>query len=343
MPATRSRVERAWSISQAGRLCPVLCSVELFFAAFAKRPVSARLTGMTTSSLSRRAFAGLGASAVAASLTSRISAADEKSGLKGRINHSVCKWCYDGVPLEDLCAASKAMGITSIDLVDPADFPALKKHGLTTAMVSFPTIEGPGGKKIGSIPHGFNRPEHHDLLVQAYTPLIEASAKEGFKKVICFSGNRDGMDEETGLKNCADGLKKLLPLAEKHGITLVMELLNSRVNHKDYMCDKSAWGVELCKRIGSQNFKLLYDIYHMQIMEGDIIATIRRDHQYFGHYHTGGVPGRNEIDETQELYYPAIMQAIVATGYKDWVAQEFIPAKPDKLASLKQAVGICDV
>jgi hydroxypyruvate isomerase len=298
---------------------------------------------MSTSALSRRGFAGLSMAAVTASLANRLSAAEAKSGLKGRINHSVCKWCYDKVPFDQLCAASKEMGITSIDLVDPGDFPEMKKHGLTTAMVSFPTIAGPKGEKVGSIPHGFNNPAYHDLLVKAYEPLLAASAKEGFKKVICFSGNRNGMDDETGIKNCAEGLKKVLPLAEKHGITLVMELLNSRVNHPDYMCDKSAWGIELCRRLSSKNFGLLYDIYHMQIMEGDISATIRRDHQYFAHYHTGGVPGRHEIDETQELHYPAIMRAIVDTGYKGWVAQEFIPAREDKIASLRQAVGICDV
>jgi hydroxypyruvate isomerase len=298
---------------------------------------------MTTSSLTRRGFAGLSMATVAASLSHRVTAADEKSGLKGRINHSVCKWCYDKVPFDQLCAASKEMGITSIDLVDPPDFAEMKKHGLTTAMVSFPTIAGPGGEKVGSIPHGFNNPANHDLLVKAYEPLLAACAKEGFKKVICFSGNRNGMDDETGLKNCVTGLQKVLPLAEKHGITLVMELLNSRVNHPDYMCDKSAWGIELCKRLSSANFGLLFDIYHMQIMEGDIIATIKKNHQYFPHYHTGGVPGRNEIDDTQELHYPAIMRAIAETGYKGWVAQEFIPARPDKLASLKQAVGICDV
>jgi hydroxypyruvate isomerase len=297
----------------------------------------------TPSSFSRRGFAGLSIGTVAASLSHRLTAADEKSGLKGRINHSVCKWCYDKVPFDQLCAASKQMGITSIDLVDPPDFAEMKKHGLTTAMVSFPTIAGPGGEKVGSIPHGFNNPANHDLLVKAYEPLLAACAKEGFKKVICFSGNRNGMDDETGLKNCVAGLQKVLPLAEKHGITLVMELLNSRVNHPDYMCDKSAWGVELCKRLSSENFGLLFDIYHMQIMEGDIIATIKQNHQYFPHYHTGGVPGRHEIDDTQELHYPAIMRAIVETGYKGWVAQEFIPARPDKLASLKQAVGICDV
>ena len=293
---------------------------------------------------SRRHFLTASTTALmSASLTERISAADAASGLKGRINHSVCKWCYPKVPLDELCRASKEMGITSIDLVDPEDFSTLKKHGLTSAMISFPTIAGPSGEKIGSIPWGLNRPEHHDLLVQAYEPLLKASADFGAKNVICFSGNRRGMDEETGLKNCAAGLKKLLPLAEKHGIVLTMELLNSRVNHPDYMCDKSAWGIELVKLVGSPNFKLLFDIYHMQIMEGDIIATIQKQHENFSHYHTGGVPGRHEIDETQELNYPAIMKAIVATGYKGHVAQEFEPAKPDVLASLRQAVGICDV
>ena len=281
--------------------------------------------------------------AVAASLGQRLEAADAASGLKGRINHSACKWCYPKVPFDELCRAGKEMGLTSIDLVDPPDFETMKKHGLTSAMISYPSIAGPNGEKVGSIPFGFNNPAFHDLLVQAYEPLIKASADFGAKHVICFSGNRNGMDEEAGIKNCAEGLKKVLPIAEKHGITIVMELLNSKVNHKDYMCDHSAWGIELCKQIGSPNFKLLYDIYHMQIMEGDVIATIKSSHEFFAHYHTGGVPGRHEIDDTQELHYPAIMRAIVDTGYKGHVAQEFIPARPDVLGSLKQAVGICDV
>ena len=281
--------------------------------------------------------------AVAASLGQRLEAADAASGLKGHINHSACKWCYPKVPFDELCRAGKEMGLTSIDLVDPPDFETMKKHGLTSAMISYPSIAGPNGEKVGSIPFGFNNPAFHDLLVQAYEPLIKASADFGAKHVICFSGNRNGMDEEAGIKNCAEGLKKVLPIAEKHGITIVMELLNSKVNHKDYMCDHSAWGIELCKQIGSPNFKLLYDIYHMQIMEGDIIATIKASHAFFAHYHTGGVPGRHEIDDSQELHYPAIMRAIVETGYKGHVAQEFIPARPDVLGSLKQDVGICDV
>jgi hydroxypyruvate isomerase len=279
---------------------------------------------------------------MAAGLFQRLDAADAASGLKGHINHSACKWCYPKVPLEEFCAAGKEMGLTSVDLVGPNDFATLKKHGLVSAMVSNPTAPGPDGKPLGTIERAFNRKEHHDLLVQAYEPAIDAVADAGFKHLICFSGNRGGMDDETGLKNCAEGLKRLMARAEQKGVIIVMELLNSRVNHNDYMCDKSAWGVELCKAIGSEHFKLLYDIYHMQIMEGDVIATIRREHQYFAHYHTGGVPGRNEIDETQELNYPAIMKAIVETGYKGHVAQEFIP-KREPLVSLKQAIGICDV
>ena len=172
---------------------------------------------------------------------------------------------------------------------------------------------------------------------------MKAAADAGCRQVICFSGNRDGLSDEQGLDNCAAGIKRLLPLCERLGIRLCMELLNSKVNHKDYMCDHSAWGVELCKKVGSDHFRLLYDIYHMQIMEGDVIATIRANHQFFAHYHTGGVPGRHEIDDTQELHYPAIVRAILETGYTGFLGQEFIPAKEDKLASLKQAVKICSV
>lgn len=285
----------------------------------------------------------LGVASVVSLLRGHLTAADEAAGGAGKVRHSVCKWCYPKIPLEDLCAAAGEIGLESIELLDPPDFATMKKHGLHCAMVSFPTIETPDGVKLGGIPRAFNRVEHHDLLIQAYEPLMKASAEAGFKQVICFSGNRDGMDDEKGLENCAVGLKRLMPLAEKLGVTLCMELLNSKVNHKDYMCDHSAWGVELCKAIGSEHFKLLYDIYHMQIMEGDVIATIQKNHQYFAHYHTGGVPGRHEIDETQELYYPAIVKAIQETGYKGYLGQEFTPAREDQIASLKQAVGICSV
>ena len=299
---------------------------------------------MNSSALSRRSFLATAAvAATAATMHQRLSAAEEGAGKKGRVNHSVCKWCYPKVSLDELCAAGKEMGLSAIDLVTPADFPTLKKYGLVCAMVT--GVEGKlaDGTAVGGITKGFNRLEHHAVLVEAYQPFIHASADAGMTNLICFSGNRAKMDDETGLKNCAEGLKKLMPLAEKRGVVICMELLNSRVNHPDYMCDHSDWGIALCQAVGSPNFKLLYDIYHMQIMEGDVIARIKAGHEYFAHYHTGGVPGRHEIDETQELNYAPIMRAIVETGFKGHVAQEFIPAQPDALASLKQAVGICDV
>jgi hydroxypyruvate isomerase len=276
------------------------------------------------------------ATTVAAALTQRLAAADEAAGpeLKGRIHHSVCKWCYDKIPLDTVCDAGKKMGLESVELLTVDDFPTLKKYDLSCAMVS----GVPGG-----ITSGLNRLENHDKIVEFFEATIPQVADAGFPNIICFSGNRKGMSDEEGMKNCATGLKRVAALAEKHQITICMELLNSKVNHHDYMCDHSAWGVGLCQAVGSERFKLLYDIYHMQIMEGDVIHTIRDNHQYFAHYHTGGVPGRHEIDDTQELYYPAIMRAIVATGFKGHVAQEFIPARPDALASLKQGVMICDV
>jgi hydroxypyruvate isomerase len=264
-------------------------------------------------------------------------AANEKvlgSELNGKINHSVCRWCYDKIPLEDLCKAAVAMGMKSIELQGPEDWPTLKKYGLHCAM--------PWGAGLG-IEKGFNNPALHDELVASYEGIFPKLQEAGYDKVICFSGNRKGMSNEEGMENCAIGLKRLMPSAEKYGVTMVMELLNSKVNHKDYMCDYSKWGVDLCKKVGSERFKLLYDIYHMQIMEGDVIATIKKYHPYFAHYHTGGVPGRAEIDDTQELNYPAIMRAIVETGYKGYVGQEFVPKRPDKIASLKQGMKICDI
>ena len=271
--------------------------------------------------------------ALTESLASPMTPNATSAPLKGHINHSVCRWCYSKISLDDLCKSAKEMGITSIDLTGPEEWPTLKKYGLTCAMA-----QG-AGKGIND---GFNDPKLHDELVASYEAIFPKMKEAGLKNVICFSGNRRGMSDEVGLKNCAAGLKRLMPSAEKHGIVVVMELLNSKVNHKDYMCDHSAWGIDLCKAVGSENFKLLYDIYHMQIMEGDIIRTIQESNKYFAHYHTGGNPGRNEIDETQELYYPAIMKAIVDTGFKGYVAQEFIP-KREPIASLKQGVMICDV
>ena len=272
----------------------------------------------------------------AASLSIPLSAAEGvlPEPLKGRVRHSVCKWCYPDIPLETLCREAAGIGLQSIELLEVKDFPLLQKYGLVCAMVS----GVPGG-----IPKGLNRLEHHDAIVSYFDEVIPLTAKAGFPNVICFSGNRAGMSDAEGLEHCATALKRAVPLAEKHGVTICMELLNSRVNHHDYMADHTAWGVELCQRVGSERFKLLYDIYHMQIMEGDLMSTVRSAHAYIGHYHTGGVPGRHEIDASQEINYATLMGAIVATGFKGFVAQEFLPLNPDKLASLRAAVRICDV
>ena len=259
---------------------------------------------------------------------------NQLSARKGNIRHAVCRWCYNSIPLEEFCYAANTMGISAIDLVGPKDWPTLKKYGLDSSMCN--------GAEINLV-DGWNDTTFHPQLIRNYSEMIPLVAKAGYKNLICFSGNRRGKDDETGWRNCTDGLNQVIKIAEKHNVVLVMELLNSRVDHKDYHCDRTSWGVELAKRIGSPNFKLLYDIYHMQIDEGDVIRTIKNNHQYIGHYHTGGVPGRNEIDNTQELYYPAIMQAILETGYKGYVAQEFIPSWNDKLAALKKGIEICDV
>lgn len=254
--------------------------------------------------------------------------------LKRNIHHSACRWCYNKIELEELCRRGKEVGLEAIDLVNIEEVPTLRKHGLEASLI----WGVPGG-----IVKGLNRLENHDAIAEFFEDNIPKVANAGLKRVICFSGNREGLDDEQGLVNCKIGLQRLAPLAEKHGVQIVMELLNSKRNHVDYQCDRTAWGVELVKRVGSESFKLLYDVYHMQIMDGDVIATIRENHQYFGHYHTGGVPGRNEIDETQELYYPAIMRAIVATGFTGYVAQEFVPTWPDPIAALAKAIRICDV
>jgi hydroxypyruvate isomerase len=292
-------------------------------------------------SISRRSLlktvaAGSALAAVSSSMETRLAAAEAPldGATKGRINHSVCKWCYPKIDLNDLCKEGKKFGLKSIELLGPKDWPTLKEHGLTCSMAN--------GAEI-SLTKGWNRPEAHEQLLKNYEDMIPKVAAAGLTNLICFSGNRGGLSDEDGIKNCVAGLKKLMPTAEKHQVNVVMELLNSKVDHKDYQCDHTAWGVEVCKGIGSERFKLLYDIYHMQIMEGDVIATIKKFHPYIAHYHTGGVPGRNEIDETQELNYPAIMRAIVETGYKGFVAQEFIPKRSDAIASLKQGVAICDV
>ncbi len=251
---------------------------------------------------------------------------------RGRLNQSMCKWCYDKeLSLEELCVHAKRMGLVGIDLLGPKDFDTLKKHGLVCTMVT-----------SHKLTDGLCEPKYWDEALETLNTSIEAASAAGYRNVICFSGNARGIDRKTGLKNCAEALRKIVPIAEKKKVILNMELLNSRVDHPDYMCDLSAWGIELCKEVGSGNFKLLYDIYHMQIMEGDIIRSIQKNHQYFGHYHTGGNPGRNEIDKSQELYYPAIAEAIAATGFDGYIAHEFIP-KRDAMTSLEEAVQLCTV
>ena len=294
----------------------------------------------------RKITGGTATLAAVASLSRRLQAAEDaaRPQLKGHIRHSVSAWCYNGLfnagknkpakmTFEDFCRECYNLGLESVELLGANEWPAVKKVGLTCAMCNGPD----------SIPYGWNRVEHHDNLLPKFEQAIPQVAEAGFPNIITFSGNRNSLSDEEGLENCVQGLKRLMPIAEKHKVTVCMELLNSKRNHKDYMCDHTAWGVEVCKRVGSERLKLLYDIYHMQIMEGDVIGTIRENYQYIAHYHTGGVPGRNEIDETQETYYPAVMKAIVATGYKGFVGQEFVPKRPDALASLKQCVLICDV
>ena len=254
--------------------------------------------------------------------------------LTGQYKHSACKWCYKGYTLEEFAVKGKAAGLDSVELVNVEELPVLFKHGLECAMV----WGVPGG-----ITKGLNDPANHDKIAAFMEEKLPLVAAAGQPNMIVFSGNKNGQPEDEGLEACAQGLARITPIAEKYGVTLCMELLNSKVNHDDYLCDRTPWGVQLCEKVGSERFKLLYDIYHMQIMEGDVIATINEYHPYISHYHTGGVPGRNEIDETQELYYPAIVKAIMDTGYNGYIGQEFIPKRPDKLASLKQGVEICDI
>lgn len=258
----------------------------------------------------------------------------KKSDLNGRVRHSVCRWPYNDIPLDELCQASVEIGLESVEIVGPDGWPTLKEYGLDCAM--------PRAGDLGT-GRGFCDLQYHDELVENFTESIPLVAEAGYDIVIVFSGNQDGIDDETGLQNCVTGVNRILSLAEEHNVTLCMELLNSKRDHVGYLLDRTEKGVDLCDRIGSDNFKLLYDIYHMQIMEGDVIQTIRDYHEYIAHYHTGGVPGRNELDETQELYWPAIMEAILETGYEGFVGQEFIPTWDDPIEALRHGVEVCDV
>jgi hydroxypyruvate isomerase len=277
------------------------------------------------------ALGALAAPRLAARLVDPPQPAEAPRQVNGNIKQSVCRWCYAKIPLRDLAAGAARLGYKSVELLSPREYLEIKPLGLTCAMI--------GG---ASIANGLNRKENHDRIVKGLSERIEFAAAEGLPNVICTAGNRKGMPDEEGLENCALGLKRVLPLAEEKKVTLCMEGLNSKVDHKDYMYDHTAWGVGLVKRLGSPRFKLLYDIYHMQIMEGDVIRTIEEDHESIAHYHTGGNPGRHEIDDTQELNYAAVVRAIVKTGYDGFLGQEFVPTR-DPFTSLAQAFRICDV
>jgi hydroxypyruvate isomerase len=256
----------------------------------------------------------------------------EPAKARNNIKQSICRWCYGKIQLDQLAAEAVKIGYKSIELLNAKDILTVKKLGLTCAVMS----------SAGSIADGVNRKENHEKIEQQLRTNIEFAAAEGIPNVLVMSGNRKGMPDDEGMTNCAASLKRVVGFAEEKKITILMEGLNSKVDHKDYMYDKTAWGVELAKKVGSPRFKLLYDIYHMQIMEGDVIRTIRQAKEYIGHYHTGGVPGRNEIDESQELHYPAIVKAILETGYQGYLGQEYIP-KREPVASLTQGFQICDV
>ena len=252
---------------------------------------------------------------------------------KGRIRQSVSRWCYEKIPLEELCGKGAAMGLKAIDLLNEDEWEVPSRYGLLCSM-------GYGGG--GEIQSGMNRVENHGKIEEAFRKSIPRAAKLGVANLITFSGNRDGMSDEEGAKNTIAGLNRVKKIAEDHGVTICMELLNSRVDHKDYMCDRTAWGVRVMEAVKSPRVKLLYDIYHMQIMEGDLIRTITENIGWLGHFHTGGVPGRHELDDTQEVNWAGVMRAIAATKYKGYVAHEFLPAG-DPLRSLQQAVELCDV
>ncbi len=249
-----------------------------------------------------------------------------------RIRQSVCRWCFEGVGMEMLAEEVRRMGYVGIDLVGPSDFAVLKAHGLVGTMTPSHTIV-----------KGLNNPANHAECLAKIEASIEATAAAGFPNVICFSGNREPhISDEEGLTHCAQAIEKVIGLVEKKKLMLCMELLNSKLDHPGYMCDRTEWGARLVKRVGSERFKLLYDIYHMQVQEGDVIATIRTHKDVIGHYHTAGVPGRHEINGGQELNYPAIMRAIAETGYQGFVAQEFLPMG-EGMGALREAWRICDV
>lgn len=253
---------------------------------------------------------------------------------KRKLRQSVCRWIYGDIPLDDFCRQVAAIGITGIDLLTANEWMTPQKHGLVCTMAY--------GPKSMRIRHGLNRREHHDEFVRESEALLPRIAAAGIPNMIVFAGNRDGQDDAQGIEHCVTGLKRLAPLAEQHGVTLCLEILNSKVDHADYAFDRMAYGLAVCRGVASPRVKILYDIYHAQVMEGDVVRTIRDHIEHIGHFHTGGVPGRQDLDETQELFYPAICRAILATGFDGFVAHEYLP-KADPIGTLAKAVATCDV
>ena len=286
----------------------------------------------------RRGVLRGGAALVAAGVAGRGAGAAANQGgtpaVRGRLKQSVSRWCFGKWSLDELCAHAARVGYRGIDLLGPAEWPVVRRHGLVCPL-------GMLGGPL-NIEKGFNRLEQHAAILEALGKGIDLAAEAGVPNLVCFSGNRAGMSDEEGLENCARGLRQIASHAEQKGVTLCVELLNSKVDHKDYMGDHTAWGVALVEKVGSPRVKLLYDIYHMQIMEGDVIRTIREAIGSIAHFHTAGVPGRHEIDARQELNYPAICRAIVDAGYAGFLAQEFIPTD-EPLRALEEAFRICDV
>jgi hydroxypyruvate isomerase len=251
----------------------------------------------------------------------------------GRLKQSVSRWPYNAIPLPEFCKAIAAMGLPAIDLLEEPEWQIARDHGLVVSM---------GYAGGGSIRNGMNVPANHDAIVRNFERLIPRAAAMQVPNVITFFGNRRGMSDDLAIANCVAGLNRVKKIAEDNGVTICVELLNSKVNHPDYQGDRTAFGAQIIKAVNSPRVKLLYDIYHMQIMEGDLIKTIRDQHDAIAHYHTGGVPGRHELDGTQEVNWPAVCRAIVDTGFRGYVAHEFVPTR-DPLTVLAEAVALCDV
>jgi hydroxypyruvate isomerase len=289
---------------------------------------------MAESAFTRRSLLkGSLASLAGAGLTPCPSFASAATQRKGRIHQSVCRWCYEDMPLGSLAKSAAEIGLQGIDLLNPEQYEIPREYGLICTM---------GYAGGGEITDALNRPENHAAIERAFATNIPRAAKAGVPNVITFSGNRKGMSDDEGARNAIAGLRRMKKIAEDHGVTICMELLNSKRDHHDYMCDHTAWGVRVMQEVNSPNVKLLYDIYHMQIMEGDLIDTIRENIAWIGHFHTGGVPGRHELDATQEVQWEAVMHAIADSGFRGYVAHEFLP-KGDPLASLRKATDLCDV